>query len=80
MTIRFIGTLLCGGLLALALTTEARAFWYIPGTDTCMKVGKVARGNSCVERGRARLKSTKGAVKPQEPSHRGKLSAEHLKV
>jgi hypothetical protein len=36
MTTRFIGPLLCGGLLALALTTGARAeeFWYIPGTDT----------------------------------------------
>jgi hypothetical protein len=58
MTLRFIGPLLCGGLLALALTTEARAFWYIPGTDTCMKAGMVAKGNSCVERERPRAGQT----------------------
>ena len=54
-------------------------FWYIPGTDTCKSARMVPRGNSCVERGRARLKSTKGAVKP-EVADRGKTSAEHLKV
>ena len=45
MTIRFIGPLLCGGLLALALTTGASAFWYIPGTDTNMKIGGYLKNN-----------------------------------
>jgi hypothetical protein len=65
-----------------AAPAEPAGFWYIPGTDTCKSAGMVTRGNSCVERGRAKLKSTKDAVKPgdEEVANRGKTSAEHLKV